>query len=115
QTARQQLGGELLPPAEAAQLWRGLRDQTQPFFAQARTLWRLSVPSSAASIAGGGAQLIEWGGALRWYASAMPASVMRERAAAAGGTALHWRGAAAGARFHSLAPAVVAIHRRLKA
>ena len=36
-------------------------------------------------------------------------------AVAACGTALHWRGGSEGSRFHPLSPAVLAIHRRLKA
>jgi glycolate oxidase FAD binding subunit len=39
---------------------------------------------------------------------------VREIALAAGGTALGWRGANAGGRFHPLTPAVADLHRRLK-
>jgi glycolate oxidase FAD binding subunit len=80
----------------------------------ALNLWRLSVPSSAAPLALEGPRLIEWGGALRWHASDLPAGDVRRLATAAGGTALHWRGGAAGSRFHPLAAPVLAIHRRLK-
>src|ERR1700676_2113830 len=112
--ARQRLGGEMLEAAAAGPLWCSLRDQTHAFFSQASTLWRLSLPSTAAPIAATGTQLIEWGGALRWCASDLPAADMRALAVAAGGSALHWRGGTAGARFHSLSPAVLQIHRRLK-
>jgi glycolate oxidase FAD binding subunit len=61
-----------------------------------------------------GSPLIEWGGALRWYAEDVLSARMRELARAAGGTALHWRGGAAGERFHPLAPSVLGLHRRLK-
>jgi glycolate oxidase FAD binding subunit len=113
-TARERLGGELLEAAAASQLWRSLRDQAHAFFGHSSTLWRLSLPSTAPEIAGAGTQLIEWGGALRWCATELSAADMRQRAVAAGGTALHWRGGTAGGRFHSLAPAVLEIHRRLK-
>ena len=83
-------------------------------FGAAPSLWRLSVPSSAAPIALDGARLIEWGGALRWYASDLAPTDVRGIATAAGGTALHWRGGAPGSRFHPLAAPVLAIHRRLK-
>ncbi|HEX2790516.1 MAG TPA: glycolate oxidase subunit GlcE [Steroidobacteraceae bacterium] len=113
--ARTRLGGELLDAALADPWWRSLRDQTHTFFRDTDTLWRLSLPSSAPPVAGAGTQLIEWGGALRWCASDLPAAQLRALATAAGGTALHWRGGAPGQRFHPLAPSVLAIHRRLKA
>jgi glycolate oxidase FAD binding subunit len=113
--ARARLGGEPLEPGAAAQWWRSLRDQTHTFFSQASALWRLSLPSTAPPLASvGGAQLIEWGGALRWCAGDTHGADLRALASAAGGTALHWRGGAAGKRFHPLAPTVLEIHRRLK-
>jgi glycolate oxidase FAD binding subunit len=45
----------------------------------------------------------------------MPAEQVRGVAAAAGGTALHWRGGAPGARSHPLSPAVLSVSQRLKA
>jgi glycolate oxidase FAD binding subunit len=113
--ARTRLGGELLDAAPAENWWRGLRHQTHALFREASTLWRMSLPSTAAPLAGAGTQLIEWGGALRWCVSDLPAAELRAQASAAGGTALHWRGGAEGRRFHPLAPALLAIHRRLKA
>lgn len=113
--ARTRLGGELVDAAAADGWWRGLRDQTHAFFREAATLWRVSLPSTAAPLAGGEPQLIEWGGALRWSASELAAAELRALAAAVGGTALHWRGGVAGQRFHPLAPNLLAIHRRLKA
>jgi glycolate oxidase FAD binding subunit len=112
--ARARLGGELLEPGAAAQWWRSLRDQTHAFFSEASTLWRVSLPSTAAPLAIGGTQLIEWGGALRWCTTDAGGAELRALASAAGGTALHWRGGAAGSRFHPLAPAVLEFHRRLK-
>jgi glycolate oxidase FAD binding subunit len=112
--ARERLGGEALEPAAATRLWRSLRDQTHEFFSHADTLWRLSLPSTAAAIPLAGTQLIEWGGALRWCAGPVPAAQVRALAVAAGGTALAWRGGVAGSRFHPLSPSVLEIHRRLK-
>jgi len=113
--ARTLLGGELLAPAAAQAWWQGLRSQRHALFGAAPNLWRLSVPSTAAPLPLAGGTLIEWGGALRWLATDAPAAEVRRIAAAAGGTALHWRGGAAGSRFHPLASAVLAITRRLKA
>ena len=80
-----------------------------------------------------GTQLVEWGGALRWYrpsakalatlsgtAPAAPqaaAQALRERIAALGGTATLFRADEAHAdvlRFHPLAPVNLQIHQRLK-
>jgi glycolate oxidase FAD binding subunit len=113
--ARARLGGEPLDQAGAESWWRELRSQQQALFAGARSLWRLSLPSTAPPLSGLGPQLIEWGGALRWCAADRPAAEMRAIAAGAGGTALHWRGGSPGSRFHPLAPALLEIHRRLKA
>ena len=113
--ARTRLGGELLDAALADQWWRSLRDQTHALFRGAGTLWRLSLPSTAAPLTAAGTQLIEWGGALRWCMSDLPAAELRAQAMATGGTALQWRGGAAGQRFHPLSPTLLAIHRRLKA
>ena len=63
------------------------------------------------------ASSIEWGGAQRWLHSAAPAEAMRAAAAAAGGHATLFRGAAPSPRnavFHPLTPAVAGIQRRLK-
>jgi len=113
--ARTRLGGEALGAAAAADWWRELRSQRQTLFGAAPSLWRLSVPSSTAPLPLEGPRLIEWGGALRWHASALPSSEVRRIASAMGGTALHWRGGQAGGRFHPLASPVLGIHRRLKA
>lgn len=113
--ARARLGGEPVEPETAARWWRELRHQQHPLFGAAANLWRLSLPSTTPSLPLPGAQLIEWGGALRWYASEQSAAEVRRIAAAAGGSALHWRGGAVGGRFHPLSPAVLAISKRLKA
>ncbi|MGO9803129.1 MAG: glycolate oxidase subunit GlcE [Steroidobacteraceae bacterium] len=113
--ARARLGGEPVEPDTALRWWRELRHQRQALFGAAANLWRLSLPSTAPPLPLKGARLIEWGGALRWYASELPAAEVRHIAAAASGSALHWRGGAAGGRFHPLSPAVLAISKRLKA
>jgi glycolate oxidase FAD binding subunit len=113
--AREALGGETVAQQEARGWWGALREQRHALFGAAGSLWRLSLPSTAPAALFAGEPLIEWGGALRWYATELPAAEVRRIAAAAGGTALHWRGGADGERFHPLAPAVLAIHRRLKA
>jgi glycolate oxidase FAD binding subunit len=112
--ARVRIGGESVDTEPARAFWNSLRDLTLPVFASA-SLWRLSLPAAAAPLSLGAATLIDWGGALRWYAQ-LPAAVdVRAAAAAAGGTAMHWRGGAVGERFHPLSATSLSLHRRLKA
>jgi glycolate oxidase FAD binding subunit len=111
--AHAQLGGERLEAAEAEEFWRALRDCRLPCF-EAQTLWRVSLPSTTAPLSAFGEPLIDWGGALRWYATSVAAAQVRAGAVSAGGSAQCWRGGVRGERFHPLAPAVAALHRRLK-
>jgi glycolate oxidase FAD binding subunit len=114
--AHERLGGELVDPASAAKWWNSLRHSTHPIFNSA-TLWRLSVPDTTPPLELPGEPLIDWGGALRWYAGDVGADARDARAiaSAAGGTALCWRGPPpTGGRFHPLQPTVAALHRRLK-
>jgi glycolate oxidase FAD binding subunit len=110
--ACQRIGGDNIDAAAAADFWGGLRHCTHRFFEDPR-IWRLSVPSNA-PLAPGEKLLIDWGGALRWYAGdSVAAAAMRARASDVGGTAMCWHGQSE-TRFHPLSPAVAQIHRRLK-
>jgi glycolate dehydrogenase FAD-binding subunit len=119
------LGGERVAAAAAAPFWQGLRDQTDPFFAAAQeaiehqdaTLWRLSLPPTAPLLGLAGDELIEWHGAERWLATALPAADVRAAAATVGGHATAFRARARPAglgAFAPLAPPLLAIHERLK-
>jgi glycolate oxidase FAD binding subunit len=114
--AAESLGGDLVPDDEAARGWTALREQTDPFFGDAMPLWRLSLPSHAPVLEIPGAQLIEWGGALRWLKSGADAAVVRAAAAQAGGHATLFRAEdkSAGA-FAPLPPLLARLHRGLKA
>jgi FAD/FMN-containing dehydrogenase len=120
--ARGALGGELLEADAASDWWASIRDQRHEFFAIAAAelsrgacLWRLSVPAKRPPLGLPGRQLIEWGGALRWWRSDAPAAVMRAAAAGAGGHATLVRAAdkSSGA-FAPLAAPLLRIHRELK-
>lgn len=113
-TARERIGGMAIEPDAGERMWRDLREQGAAFFRGPGPLWRFSLPSTAAPLGLAGAQLIEWGGALRWLRSAEPAGALRERAAALGGHATRFRGDGDDP-FTPLAPALEGIHRRLKA
>lgn len=116
-SAHTKLGGELLPQAEADQFWSDLREQRLPFFDTDQVIWRLSLPSTAPPVALAGAELLEWGGAQRWLLPALgvTAAQIRQRAQTLGGHATLWRAddKSAGV-FQPLAPALQAIHQRLK-
>src|SRR5208282_2284502 len=45
--ARQTLGGEQLDEESGRRLWQQVREQTHPYFAGERALWRLSLPQAA--------------------------------------------------------------------
>jgi glycolate oxidase FAD binding subunit len=121
--ATRELGGEAIGAAAAAPFWDGLRDHTDPFFAAAdeaiehqdAALWRLSLPQTAPLLGLAGDELIEWHGAQRWLATALPAAQVRAAAAAVGGHATIFRGGDKSAGvFAPLAPPLLAIHERLK-
>ena len=131
--ARREIGGESVTSGVADDLWMRLREQRLEFFELAAddTLWRLSLPAGAPArlpsdaVRGvGDAVLLEWHGMQRWVktrhdrdaaVAARFAGDLREAARRFGGHATRFRGdEASGHAFEPLAPAVLAIHRRLK-
>lgn len=114
--AMQKMGGE--QERDAASFWLGLRDHGNAFFSEsveANGLWRLSLPSHVPPLCLEGEQLIEWGGAQRWLRTSLDAATIRRAAQQAGGHATLFRGGdKSEGVFHPLAPAVAAIHRKLK-
>ncbi len=115
------LAGQRLPETEAEAFWQALREQQLPFFSQSddpRPLWRLAVPDTTAPLAvpADAAELVEWGGGLRWWRSSADAAEIRALAAAAGGHATLFRGRPAPGVpvFTPLAPVNWAIQQRLK-
>jgi len=119
-SACEKLGGERSEEGEARGFWSGIREHTDPFFRTDMPLWRLSLPSTSPPLALPGAQMIEWGGSLRWLATNADARTVREAARRALGHATLFRGGTAEQRrsagvFQPLEPALAKIHRRLKA
>jgi glycolate oxidase FAD binding subunit len=107
------LGGETLADADA--FWRDLRDQRHAFFAGDEPLWRLSLRSTTPALELPGAQLIEWGGALRWLRPDGDAMSMHEAVRGGDGHATLFRGGHPGtAVFHPLPEALMRLHRRIK-
>jgi glycolate oxidase FAD binding subunit len=112
--AKERMGGEDIGDASA--YWRDLREHRLAFFAPGVPLWRISVPQTAESFQLGRPQLIEWGGGLRWVSGDLDAMMVRSSAERAGGHATLFRGGDKSVGvFHPLKPAILKIHRRLKA
>ncbi len=120
--AASRIGGERLAPETAAPFWESLRHQHHPFFAAAEravaaggSLWRLSVPQTAAPLALEGEGLIEWAGGQRWLVGHLPAATVREAAGRCGGHATLFRGndKSCGA-FAPLDAPLGRLHRELK-
>jgi len=111
--ARERLGGEAVAAEAARTFWQELRDGAGASLAGA-TLWRVSVPPAAPPLPIPTAPLIDWGGALRWYAGVPEGVDVRALALTAGGTAACWRGAEPGGFFPPLPEAVARLHLRLK-
>jgi glycolate oxidase FAD binding subunit len=109
-----EIGGELVH--DAGQYWRSIRDQTAPFFAKARELWRASVPPTAQRLNLSGEQLIEWGGALRWIATDLDAPTLRAEVEARGGHLLLFRSSRAESANQrpALSPGLAKLHVELK-
>jgi glycolate oxidase FAD binding subunit len=111
--ARSTLGGEKL--ADGADFWTQVREQQHGFFAGEAPVWRVSVPPAAQPLELAGAQLIEWGGALRWLRSDADAASIRAAAAARGGHATRFRGPGhIDQPYHSLSDARLKVHQRVK-
>ena len=118
QAAQARLGGEVLK--DAAPFWLRLRDHATPFFevrpaASNQQLWRLAVKPTTPPLKLGDAQWIEWGGAVRWLVSDLPAAALFAAATGCGGHATLFRGKApAEGVFNPLTPALLTLHRNLK-
>ena len=111
----ERIGGETVEATAADAFWRDVREQAVPFFAGETPLWRLSVPSHAPAIDLLGAQLIEWGGALRWLKANADAGTVRAAAAHSGGHATLFRAKEKTAgTFAPLSPLLARLHRDLK-
>ncbi|PKO28008.1 MAG: glycolate oxidase subunit GlcE [Betaproteobacteria bacterium HGW-Betaproteobacteria-5] len=118
--ARRKLGGEALVDNSVAEaLWAGVRDQSHSFFAEdSSALIRLSLPDTSAPIPRSEQQLIEWGGAQRWYrADVSQLQQFCDLATNAGGHATLFRapkGHRTSKAFTPLSKPLLRIHRALK-
>ena len=110
--AKAKMGGEAIEPGD---YWSDLREHRLPFFSGANALWRISVPQTTAPLDFSSAQLVEWGGGVRWLSSDTDALSVRSTAERVGGHATLFRGGDRNAGvFHPLKLPLLKIHRRLK-
>lgn len=111
-TARQ-WSGERMDGAD--QFWQLIRDQQSAFFSGDSPLWRFSIKPTAPDLSVQSNQLIDWGGAQRWYRGEADLREMQSIASAAGGQVSVFRGGAEGAEvFHEQPVALQQIQKRLK-
>ena len=102
--------------------WNNLRELQHGFFNSEKSLWRLSVPSDSPNIDLPGKQLIDWGGAQRWFiAEGEEAKDFHEIIAAIGGHVSLFREAEHNNenipirdKFHPLNSSVLKLHKNLK-
>ena len=112
--AKAKMGGE--EDRGGSEYWARLREQRLDFFAGDAPLWRVSVPQTTAPLFADHAQLVDWGGGVRWLRGDVDALSIRTCAERAGGHATLFRGGDKSLGvFHPLAPPILKIHRRLKA
>lgn len=112
-TAQVKLGGEV--NQHGADFWHRLREHTDAFFKSDTPLWRISLPSTAQPLNLSGTQLIEWGGAVRWWHTDANVDAVRQAASQAGGQATLFRGGdKSQGVFHPLPAPLMQIQQRLK-
>lgn len=100
--------------SENTGVWHDLKEHRLPFFAEPGNLWRLSVPPATLPLSLEENCLVDWGGALRWYVSDLPAKLIRQTAGKAGGHATLFRGESNADKFDPLPPALLQIHKRIQ-
>ncbi|MCQ8130727.1 glycolate oxidase subunit GlcE [Methylomonas rivi] len=88
--AARQLAGDV--DQKGDRFWHDLREQRLGFFQLPGPLWRISIAPGAPPLGLAGRGLLDWGGALRWINTDMPAEAIHAVAAAHGGHAIGYRG-----------------------
>jgi len=113
QAAQENIGGEVLE--SSGSFWESIREQTHAYFQSQTNLWRISLPSTAASLPLTGEWLYEWGGALRWLISDGPTEKIRELVSQHQGHATLFRSQQKISQvFHPLDAGLLKLHRNLK-
>jgi glycolate oxidase FAD binding subunit len=108
--AHAKLGGDVV--RDAGEFWRTVREHTLD--ALRGPLWRLSIKPTTPALDLPGRQVVEWNGSLRWISTDAPDQRVLDAARRAGGHATRFRGGQ-GAPIMDLDPAVLEMHKRIKA
>ena len=108
--AQKKLGGDAI---NGDAFWYSVREQTHPFFAEAKSLWRLSLKSTSKPLALG-PTLIEWNGSLRWITGAGELDRMHAAAVKAGGHATLFRAGDKPEAIQQLDAGLLTLNRKLK-
>ena len=108
--ARQSLGGE----PQGDEVWTQFRNLTHPNFRKSSGLWRLSVPQTVPLPTLPGQITWDWGGSQVWLATDDEGLDVWSLAQSVGGHATLYRWPRM-AVFQPLPPAMLALHRRIKA
>ena len=111
------IGGDSLDDSQS--FWQSIRELQHGFFKNDKPLWRLAVPADSPAIELPGKQLIDWGGAQRWYIADKQNKdnsyeSLYKTIADIGGHVTLFKGAIDAGVFHPLPESLLAIHRRLK-
>ena len=110
-----QHGAQVFDDDAARAHWAALREHSDAFFDGDEPLWRVSVPSTAALFEFPGRQLVEWGGALRWFKTAAAPELVRQAAATVGGSASLFRARDRSIGVFDTLPApMLELNRRIK-
>lgn len=111
--AKTVIGGDELEVGNA--FWHSIKEQSHDFFADSRSLWRLSIDANAPALTIAGNYLYEWGGALRWLLSDETADSIQHAAAELGGHATLFRTPShRDAVFQALPAPLMQLHLKLK-
>lgn len=108
--AQKKLGGDAI---DGDAFWYSVREHTHPFFADVKSLWRLSLNSSTGPLALG-PTLIEWNGSLRWISGAGELDRMHAAAVKAGGHATLFRASDKPGAIQQLDAGLLTLNKKIK-
>jgi glycolate oxidase FAD binding subunit len=108
--ATKKLGGDSIG---GDAFWYSIREQTHPFFVDAKSLWRLSIKPTSKPLALG-PTLIEWNGSLRWITGAGELDRMHAAAVQAGGHATLFRSSENAGAIQQLDTGLLKLNKKLK-
>ena len=106
------IGGDFVDWSDM--FWVNVKEHAHEFFLTELPLWRISVPPNTKPLDIPGTCVMEWNGALRWYATDAKPEHVRTEAERAGGHACLFRNDGIQQVFHPLSQTSLAAHKKLK-